>query len=112
MSGPRARVVWRLTLVLALIALGAAALSGALGPVQGGVMIMLPALLLAVVMLTRPYVGERVIARLRIRRPRRPGAPAGAIAPPGQPARVMRGGCLIAVALAGRAPPLALADCR
>ena len=35
---------------------------------------MLPALALAVMMLTRPYLGERVIARLRARRARRAGA--------------------------------------
>ena len=65
--GPRARAVWRLALVLALAALAALALSGVI-ELQSGALTMLPALALAVVMLTRPYVGERVIARLRARR--------------------------------------------
>jgi hypothetical protein len=119
MSGPgsafrqHARLLWRLSLALALIALTALALSGRLGAVQGGVLIMLPALLLAVVMYTRPYLGEQAIVRLRRgRRKRRLGTTACALAPPRSPARASRGGRLIAVALAGRAPPLALAGCR
>ncbi|HEX4116275.1 MAG TPA: hypothetical protein VHY18_10420 [Solirubrobacteraceae bacterium] len=111
----RLRPLWRTSLALVPIALVALALSGELGAVQGGALIMLPALLLAVVMLTRPYLGEAAIARLRIRRARRKrrlGTPACALAPLRAPARVSRGGRLIAVALAGRAPPLALADPR
>jgi hypothetical protein len=114
LSAP-ARLLWRLSLSLALIALAALALSGALGAVQGGVLIMLPALLLALVMFTRPYLGEEAIARLRVRRASRQrdlDTPACAIARLRTPTRTLRGGRLIAVALAGRAPPLALADCR
>jgi hypothetical protein len=121
MSGPgstfrrHARLLWRLSLALALIALTALALSGQLGAVQGGVLIMLPALLLTAVMYTRPYLGEQAITRLRLRRSRRNrrlGTTACALAPRRSPARASRGGRLIAVALAGRAPPLALAGCR
>ncbi len=110
-----ARPLRRLSLALALIAFTALALSGQLGAVQDGVLIMLPALLLAVVMCTRPYLGEEAIARLRVRRSRRDrglGTTACALAPRRSPARASRGGRLIAVALAGRAPPLALAGCR
>jgi hypothetical protein len=109
--GPRARLVWRLALILALIALAVLALSGAIDSPQGGVLTMLPALALAVMMLTHPYLGERVIARLRTGRPR--PSVVGAIVGPLRPAvSVARGGRLIAVALAGRAPPLAPAGCR
>jgi hypothetical protein len=106
--GPRARFVWRLALVLALSALAAVALSGRLGSMQGGVLIMLPALLLAVVMLTHPYLGERIIRRLRVRRARRPRLGAHRVRLPHLPVRAVRGGRLIAMALAGRAPPLTL----
>jgi hypothetical protein len=103
-------------LTLVLIALAALALAGEFGAVQGDVLIMLPALLLAVMMFTRPYLGEAAIAHLRIRRAarrkRRLSTPACALAPLRSPAHVSRGGRLIAVALAGRAPPLALADSR
>ncbi len=98
-----------MALLLALIALALLALTGALGSAQGGVLIMFPALLLAVMMLTRPYIGQHVIARLAGRRPRR-AAVAGTM-----PTRlrrravVARGGRLLAGALAGRAPPTALA---
>lgn len=64
-SGRPARVVWRLAMLLALFALLAVALSGALDSSQSAVLTMLPALALAAVMLARPYLGERVIARLR-----------------------------------------------
>jgi hypothetical protein len=110
-----ARLLRRLSLAFALIAFVALALSGELGAVQGGVLIMLPALLLAAVMFTRPYMGERTIARLRVLRARRRrgcDTPAPVIARLRAPARTLRGGRLIAVALAGRAPPLALAGYR
>jgi hypothetical protein len=101
-----------LALAFALLALAVLALSGRLGAAQGGVLIMLPALALAVMMLTRPFLGERVVARLRARRPRRAQAAAPIAARVRRRAGVARGGCLIATALAGRAPPLALASCR
>jgi hypothetical protein len=110
-----ARPLWRLSLALAPIALVALAFLGELGAMRGAVLVMLPALFLAVAMFTRPYLGEKTIARLRIRRARRhrrPSTPACALSPLRSPARVSRGGRLIAVALAGRAPPLALAGCR
>lgn len=109
--GARTHFVSRLALVLALSALTVLALGGQLGPMQGGVLIMLPALLLAVAMLTRPYLGERIIRRLRVRRARRPRLSAHRVHLPHLPARVVRGGRLIAMALAGRAPPLALVGC-
>src|ERR1700690_2558517 len=103
----RSRLLWRMASVAALIALVAVALAGVIDPLQSGALTMLPALALATMMLTRPYLGERAIARLRARRPRRPrrrrlGATAGARLRPS--AVVARGGRLIAVALAGRAP--------
>jgi hypothetical protein len=110
--GPRVgvRVLWRVALIFVTVALAALALSGAIDPLQSGALTMLPALALAVMMLTRPYLGERAIARLRARRPRRPRrrrVGATASARPHPSAVVARGGRLIAVALAGRAPPLA-----
>jgi hypothetical protein len=110
----RVRPLWRTSLTLVLIALVTLALSGELGAMQGSVLIMLPALLLAIVMFTRPYLGEETIARLRIRhgqRNRRLNRSSCALAQLRSPARVSRGGRLIAMALAGRAPPFALAGC-
>jgi hypothetical protein len=112
--GPRVgvRFLWRVALIFVTVALAALALSGAIDPLQSGALTMVPALALAVLMLTRPYLGERVIARLRARRTRRRrlAATAGARLRPS--VGVARGGRLIAVALAGRAPPLAHAGCR
>jgi hypothetical protein len=107
----RVRVLWRASSILALLALVALALGGAIDPLQSGALTMLPALALAAMMLTRPYVGERAIARLRARRPSRRRAIAIAMTSvrPRPCASVARGGRLIAAALAGRAPPLALA---
>ncbi len=109
--GLHTRVIWRLAAVLALVAFATVALSGKLGGAQGGALIMLPALLLAVAMFTRPYFGERVIARLRVRRIRRAHGGAYLLGPLRSPTRTASGGRLIAVALAGRAPPLALVGC-
>ncbi len=97
--------------MLALTAFAVVALSDKLGGAQGGALIMLPALLFAAVMLTRPYLGERVIARLRVRQVRRPRAGACVHSPLRSPKRAASGGRLIALALAGRAPPLALVGC-
>jgi uncharacterized membrane protein YfcA len=109
--GSCARLLRRLAPALALAALAALALSGAIDLLQSGALTMLPALVLAVMMLTRPYLGERTIARLRVRRLRRASA-IGALVRTARPdVSVARGGRLIAVALAGRAPPLALAAC-
>jgi hypothetical protein len=118
MSGPdspsplRARLLWRLALIVALVALTGLALGGTIESLQSGAMMMLPALALAVAVLARPYLGAGAIARLRGSgtRPRRVAA---RMAVPLRPrSRVARGGRLIAVALAGRAPPPALAGCR
>jgi hypothetical protein len=104
--GQQARVVWCLALLLAL----ALALAGAVSSLQGGALTMLPALALAVMMITRPYLGERVIARLRERRPRRQAVARRVSGRMRASASVVRGGRLIAEALAGRAPP-AVAGC-
>lgn len=109
---PRAQVIWRLLLVLALIAFTALALSGALEGLQSGALTLLPAIVLAIAKLTRPYLGEGVIARLQARRRRRPSTTASVIARLHPRGYVARGGRLIAVAMAGRAPPRALAGCR
>jgi len=73
---------------------------------------VLPALAFAAIMLVRPYLGQRAIARLRLRRP----APASSPKPVREVGSrrsaqrtLTRGGLLIAAALAGRAPPVALA---
>jgi hypothetical protein len=109
----RLRSLWRLVSIVALIVLTALALSGVVESLQGGAMMMLPALALAVVMLVRPYLGAGTIARLRARRAERPSVAAGVERPPRPRTRVARGGRLIAVALAGRAPPpSALVGCR
>jgi hypothetical protein len=107
--GPRRS--WRPLLAVALVAATALAI-GADGSLATGALMMLPALVLAAIMLTRPYLGERVIARLRMRRGARRRAPATcahtglSFAP-----FAASGGRLIAAALAGRAPPACLADC-
>ncbi len=111
MLGPRirVRVLSRIVLLLALAALAALALSGVIDLLQSGALTMVPALALALMMLTRPYLGERVIARLRRRCPPRRRVAGGFVARIGPCALMARGGRLIAAALAGRAPPLALA---
>ncbi len=110
MSTRRARLDSRLTLILALGTLVVLALSGVIDPLQSGALTMLPALALAVMMLTRPYLGERVIGRLRGRPPRRPRAVSPTVPPVRPHACSVRGGRLLAVALAGRAPPHALVN--
>lgn len=118
MSGPdfssplRARGLWRVALIVALVALTALALSGTLASLQSGTMTILPALALAVALLLRPYLGAGAIARLHARRARPRRVAVRLAAPPRRRGRVARGGRLIAVSLAGRAPPRALAGCR
>jgi hypothetical protein len=99
---------WRLAAAIALVVLVALMLGGAIDALQSGALTMLPALALAAMMLTRPYLGERAIARLRRDPARVPEVVAPA--PSRRAATLARGGRLIAVALAGRAPPLALAS--
>ena len=106
--GVRLRVTTR-GIQIALVAL---ALGGAIDPLQSGALTMLPALALATMMLTRPYLGERALARLRSRRRPRRRAAARIVVCARPRASVVRGGRLIAAALAGRAPPLALAGQR
>jgi hypothetical protein len=102
-----------LVIGVGLVALVALVLCGTIDPLQSGLLTMVPALAVAVMMFARPYLGERVIARLRARRRsrNRRSVSARQAAPVRRCARVARGGRLIAVALAGRAPPPALAGC-
>jgi hypothetical protein len=61
------------------------------------------------ILVLRPYAGEQFIARLRRRKPDRPRQlPSIASRRPRLPV-LARGGRLIATAMAGRAPPPALA---
>jgi hypothetical protein len=82
--------------------------------VAQSLLIMLPALALAIAMLIRPYLGERAIARLRARRARARRPRLARLTVTALRARkyLARGGRLIALALAGRAPPPARAACR
>jgi len=108
-SSTRVRLAWRLALLLALTALVALALGGEIGQLQSGVLTLAPAVGLAVMMLTRPYLGQRAIARLRGARRARRSTVARWVAVSQPFTCVARGGRLIGVALAGRAPPLVLA---
>jgi hypothetical protein len=104
---PRGRVL----VLLALAGLVAALLSGAVPGdlaegLRTGLLFVGPALVLALALLARRYPGERAIERWRARR-----APvrrrSGAVPAPRARLQAVRGaGCLIAVSLAGRAPPL------
>ena len=105
----RMRLVRRLAIAITLLALAALALGGAIGPLQSGVLTMVPALALGLLMLSRPYLGQHLLARLRARSRRTDRAAALGPRPVRPVAFVARGGRLIAVALAGRAPPLAFA---
>jgi hypothetical protein len=108
LRGPRRRVLG----LAALVALGAALLWGALpghlaDGLRTGLLFLGPALLLAIALLARRYPGERAIERWLARRTpgRRPVASLARPRP--RPCAVRGGSCLIAVSLAGRAPPLA-----
>ncbi len=68
---------------------------------------LLPALVLAVILLARRYPGERVIERLRLARAPGPRVRAASSPRPRcRPDTRLGGGRLIAVSLGGRAPPL------
>jgi hypothetical protein len=109
LAGPR---VPRLTLLAALVLFVAVVLSHGSGASLDGLLYLAPALVLAVVLLGRRYPGERVIERLREVRAARPRARVVGAPPPRQrPREHQRGGCLIAVSLAGRAPPLVAGCC-
>lgn len=96
--------------MLALAAFVAVALGHCGGSLQTAALMMAPVLALAVLMATRPYLGERMLAKLAARRARRPVRRV-ALPTPWPGASIARGGRLIGAALAGRAPPLALAGC-
>ena len=104
----RSRAVGRLVLLLALAAFVALALREGGAALQTGALMMTPVFALAVLMLTRPYIGERILARLAVRRPRRREG-ARSFGPLWVMTQMARGGQLIAAALAGRAPPRLLA---
>jgi hypothetical protein len=101
-----------LKVAAALAVVGAVAvlaLAGVLGTFTSGALMALPALLLAIAVMSGSYPGERLLrrwgsgrSRPRIRCALPPALPRPAAAMP-------RGGSLIASALAGRAPPLASA---
>ncbi|HXA54995.1 MAG TPA: hypothetical protein VNV37_09000 [Solirubrobacteraceae bacterium] len=77
------------------------------GAMTAGALYVLPAALLMLALACGRYPGERVLMRLRRMPSRRAPRAASAPAPRRRPATLMRGGRLIAVSLAGRAPPLA-----
>jgi hypothetical protein len=104
-----------LAVLAALATLTALAVLAAGGVLPAGLLTMAPALACASLMLARPYLGERAIARLRRRRRgwgARPSAVKAASARVRAELLPARAGRLLASALAGRAPPLALAGCR
>jgi hypothetical protein len=99
-------------ILLAALALLAFVVSLGAGASLDGLMYLLPALALAVFLLGDRYPGERAIERLRAARAARPRRrPAGGPRPRQCPREHQRGGRLIAVSLAGRAPPLAAGCC-
>lgn len=106
--GPRGRVLG----LAVFVGLAAALLSGAVpghlvAELRTGLLFLGPALVLAIALFARRYPGEGAIDRWRARRS--PPHRRGDAAPRPRPRlRALRGGsCLIAVSLAGRAPPLA-----
>ncbi len=102
----------RLTLLAALLLPVAVVLNHGSGASLDGLMYLAPALVLVVVLLGRRYPGERVLERLREVRAARPRARAADAPRPRQrPREHQRGGRLIAVSLAGRAPPLVAGCC-
>jgi uncharacterized membrane protein YfcA len=100
------RHMWSLVVATLMLAATVALLAfGALGAVEPGALSLLPALVLAVVLLAGAYPGERLIerwGRARKRRRRAMGLSVVSARPDGSRPR---GGRLIAASLAGRAPP-------
>jgi len=90
---------------VALVAVGVLVPLGALGALQSGALMLVPALVLAAALLAGRYPGERLIERWGRARPRvRPTV--ARVRVPSRPSRELpHGGRLIATALAGRAPP-------
>lgn len=109
--GPRRRLLAGVLALAGAGLLAVLALSGSLVSAQEALLTLAPAFALALLMLARPYVGERTLARLRTSRRRaRLRAPCADRAPRhGLERAIAGGGRLIAASLAGRAPPLALA---
>jgi hypothetical protein len=91
--------------LVAVVAIGTLAALGLLGALQPGALMFLPALLLAAALFAGHYPGERLIARWARARPRARQAVVPVIAPARPSLHLLRGGRLIAVSLAGRAPP-------
>jgi hypothetical protein len=97
--------------LLLLVTLAVVVLAGPVhvaADLRGGLLFLGPALLLGMLLLARRYPGEDVIGRWRDAR-RSPGVGRPGRRPRPRPALRSRpgGGRLIAVSLAGRAPPLA-----
>ncbi|MGA2469557.1 MAG: hypothetical protein ABSG64_02570 [Solirubrobacteraceae bacterium] len=95
---------------LALLCIGALAPLGLLGAFQPGMLMMLPALLLAVALLAGRYPGERLIERWSRGRSRGRGVIANIVVPARPTLELLRGGRLLAARLAGRAPPVLAAS--
>lgn len=91
--------------LVAVVAIATLAALGLLGALQPGALMFLPALLLAAALFAGRYPGERLIARWARARPRARQAVARVIEPARPSLHLLRGGRLIAVSLAGRAPP-------
>ena len=89
----------------AAVALATLAPLGVLGPLTPGALMLLPTLLLVLALLAGHFPGERLIERWGRGRPRPRKMIAQVLAPTHRPAQTLRGGRLIAAALAGRAPP-------
>jgi hypothetical protein len=89
----------------AVIGLATLAPLGVLGPLAPGALMLLPTLLLVVVLLAGRFPGERLIERWGRGRPRPRKLIAQILAPIRRSRQTLRGGRLIAAALAGRAPP-------
>jgi hypothetical protein len=101
------RLLETVTIVAAAFALACCAVNGAGGD---GLLCLLPALLFALMLLTRRYPGERMlIAAHAARRARWPRAHSSAHRRQRVVATIARGGLLLARSLAVRPPPRALA---
>ena len=94
---------------LALLALIASmVLLDATRSLPSDLLTVLPALALALLMVARPYLAAETIMRLRGAPARRRAKQEPTRAVPRRRRQIVRGGRLIAVALAGRAPPALL----
>lgn len=100
--------------LLACAGLLGLAAAGLLASAAPALLTLAPAIACAALMLARPYLGERTIARLRRGCTCASRRGIGALQrPPARPERaIVRGGRLLAAALAGRGPPLLAAGTR